>query len=169
MEQFLATFSGFHQTVFSFLAVHSPQQLFSQLTTHNIFFHSHGPTKQALSNYMHQTRYHIYFPLTVQASRASHTCPKLLCMIWGRCMEAQVDDVHRCHSWRLEKVTVPLSTVSPQPAGLGGWGRGEELPKKKWCTCALPGTSSSDPALSSVPFQIPRCGSKAPATPVRGL
>jgi hypothetical protein len=30
MEEFLATFSGFHQTIFSFLAVHSPQQLFSQ-------------------------------------------------------------------------------------------------------------------------------------------
>jgi hypothetical protein len=48
MEEFLATFSGFHQTVFSFLAVHSPQQLFSQLTAHNSFFHSHSPTKQTL-------------------------------------------------------------------------------------------------------------------------
>jgi hypothetical protein len=28
MEEFLATFSDFHQTIFSFLAVHSPQQLF---------------------------------------------------------------------------------------------------------------------------------------------
>jgi hypothetical protein len=30
MEEFLAAFSGFHQTVFSFLAIHNPQQLFSQ-------------------------------------------------------------------------------------------------------------------------------------------
>jgi hypothetical protein len=49
MEEFLATFSGFHQTVFSFLAVHSPQQLFSQLTAHSSFFHSHSPTKQTLN------------------------------------------------------------------------------------------------------------------------
>jgi hypothetical protein len=48
MEEFLAIFSGFHQTIFSFLAVHSPQQLFSQLTAHNSFFHSHSPTKQTL-------------------------------------------------------------------------------------------------------------------------
>jgi hypothetical protein len=48
MEEFLATFSGFHQTVFSFLAVHSPQQLFSQLTAHSSFFHSHSPTKHTL-------------------------------------------------------------------------------------------------------------------------
>jgi hypothetical protein len=32
MEKLLATFSGFHQTLFSFLTAHSPQQLFSQLT-----------------------------------------------------------------------------------------------------------------------------------------
>jgi hypothetical protein len=48
MEEFLAIFSGFHQTIFSFLAVHSPQQLFSQLTAHSSFFHSHSPTKQTL-------------------------------------------------------------------------------------------------------------------------
>jgi hypothetical protein len=48
MEKFLATFSGFHQTIFSFLAVHSPQQLFSQLTAYNSFFHNHNPTKQTL-------------------------------------------------------------------------------------------------------------------------
>jgi hypothetical protein len=28
MEEFLATFSDFHQTIFSFLTVHSTQQLF---------------------------------------------------------------------------------------------------------------------------------------------
>jgi hypothetical protein len=33
MEEFLVAFSGFHHTVFSFLAVHSTQQLFSQPTT----------------------------------------------------------------------------------------------------------------------------------------
>jgi hypothetical protein len=49
MEEFLATFSGFHQTIFSFLAVHSPQQLFSQFTAHNRFFHSHSPTKQTFN------------------------------------------------------------------------------------------------------------------------
>jgi hypothetical protein len=38
MDEFLATFNGFHQTIFSFLAVHSPQQLFSQLTAHSSFF-----------------------------------------------------------------------------------------------------------------------------------
>jgi hypothetical protein len=47
MEEFLATFSGFHQMIFSFLAVHSPQQLFSQLTAHSSFFHSYSPTKQS--------------------------------------------------------------------------------------------------------------------------
>jgi hypothetical protein len=46
MKEFLATFSGFHQTVFSFLAVYSSQQLFSQLTAHNSFFHNQSPTKQ---------------------------------------------------------------------------------------------------------------------------
>jgi hypothetical protein len=30
MEKILATFSGFHQTLFSFLTARSPQQLFSQ-------------------------------------------------------------------------------------------------------------------------------------------
>jgi hypothetical protein len=48
MEKLLATFSGFHQTLFSFLTAHSPQQLFSQLTAHSSFFHSHSPTKQTL-------------------------------------------------------------------------------------------------------------------------
>jgi hypothetical protein len=48
MEKLLATFSGFHQTLFRFLTAHSPQQLFSQLTAHNSFFHSHSRTKQTL-------------------------------------------------------------------------------------------------------------------------
>jgi hypothetical protein len=48
MEKILATFSDFHQTIFSFLAVHSQQQLFSQLTAHSSFFHSHSSTKQTL-------------------------------------------------------------------------------------------------------------------------
>jgi hypothetical protein len=46
IEEFLTTFSGFHQTVFSFLTAYSLQQLFPQLTAHNNFFHSHSPTKQ---------------------------------------------------------------------------------------------------------------------------
>jgi hypothetical protein len=46
--RFLATFNDFHQTIFSFLAVHSSQQLFSQLIAHSSFFHSHSPTKQTL-------------------------------------------------------------------------------------------------------------------------
>jgi hypothetical protein len=32
IEDFLTTFSGFHQTVFSFLTAYSLQQLFPQLT-----------------------------------------------------------------------------------------------------------------------------------------
>jgi hypothetical protein len=49
-EDFLTTFSGFHQTVFSFLTAYSLQQLFPQLTAHSNFFHSHSPTKQTLSS-----------------------------------------------------------------------------------------------------------------------
>jgi hypothetical protein len=49
IEELLTTFSGFHQTIFSFLTAHSLQQLFSQLTAHSNFFHSHSPTKQTLS------------------------------------------------------------------------------------------------------------------------
>jgi hypothetical protein len=49
IEELLTTFSGFDQTVFSFLTAHNPQQLFPQLTSHNSFFHSHSPTKQNLS------------------------------------------------------------------------------------------------------------------------
>jgi hypothetical protein len=48
IEEFLMTFSGFHQTVFSFLTAYSLQQLFPQLTAHSNFFHSHSPTKQTL-------------------------------------------------------------------------------------------------------------------------
>jgi hypothetical protein len=50
IEEFLMTFSGFHQTVFSFLTTYSLQQLFPQLTAHSNFFHSHSPTKQTLSH-----------------------------------------------------------------------------------------------------------------------
>jgi hypothetical protein len=49
IENFLTTFSRFHQTVFSFLTAYSLQQLFPQLTAHINFFHSHNPTKQTLS------------------------------------------------------------------------------------------------------------------------
>jgi hypothetical protein len=49
MEKYLAIFSGFHQTLFNFLTAHSPQQLFSQLTAHSSFFHSHSPTKHTLT------------------------------------------------------------------------------------------------------------------------
>jgi hypothetical protein len=49
IEEFLTTFSGFYQTVFSFLTTYSLQQLFLQLTAHNNFFHSHSPTKQTLN------------------------------------------------------------------------------------------------------------------------
>jgi hypothetical protein len=49
IEEILTTFSGFHQTIFSFLTAHSLQQLFPQLTDHSNFFHSHSPTKQTLS------------------------------------------------------------------------------------------------------------------------
>jgi hypothetical protein len=49
MEKLLATFSDFHQTLFRFLTARSPQQLFSQLTAHSSFFHSHSPTKQTHS------------------------------------------------------------------------------------------------------------------------
>jgi hypothetical protein len=48
IEEFLTTFSGFHQTIFSFLTAYSLQQLFPQLTAHSNFFHSHSPTKQTL-------------------------------------------------------------------------------------------------------------------------
>jgi hypothetical protein len=48
MKEFLATFSGFHPTIFSFLAVHSPQQFFHSSQPTTAFFHSHSPTKQTL-------------------------------------------------------------------------------------------------------------------------
>jgi hypothetical protein len=49
IEELLTTFSGFHQTIFSFLTAHSLQQLFPQLTAHSNFFHSHSPTKETFS------------------------------------------------------------------------------------------------------------------------
>jgi hypothetical protein len=48
IEELLTIFSGFYQTIFSFLMTHSLQQLFPQLTAHSNFFHSHSPTKQTL-------------------------------------------------------------------------------------------------------------------------
>jgi hypothetical protein len=48
IKEFLTTFSGFHQTIFSFLTDYSLQQLFPQLTAHSNFFHGHSPTKQTL-------------------------------------------------------------------------------------------------------------------------
>jgi hypothetical protein len=50
IEEFLTTFSSFHQMVFSFLTAYSLQQLFPQLTAHSNFFHSHNPTKQTHSS-----------------------------------------------------------------------------------------------------------------------
>jgi hypothetical protein len=49
IEDFLTTFSGFHQTVFSFLTAYSLQHLFPQLTAHSNFFHSYSPTKQTFT------------------------------------------------------------------------------------------------------------------------
>jgi hypothetical protein len=48
IEELLTIFSGFYQTIFSFLMAHSLQQLFPQLTAHSNFFDSHSPTKQTL-------------------------------------------------------------------------------------------------------------------------
>jgi hypothetical protein len=52
IEEFLTTFSCFHQMVFSFLSAYSLQQFFPQLTAHSNFFYSHSPTKQTLSMYV---------------------------------------------------------------------------------------------------------------------
>jgi hypothetical protein len=49
IEELLTIFSGFYQTIFSFLTAHSLQQLFPQLIAHSNFFHSHSPTKQTLN------------------------------------------------------------------------------------------------------------------------
>jgi hypothetical protein len=49
IDEFLMTFTGFHQMVFSFLTAYSIQQLFPQLTAHSNIFHSHSPTKQTLN------------------------------------------------------------------------------------------------------------------------
>jgi hypothetical protein len=56
IEEFLTTFSGFHQTVFSFSTAYSLQQLFPQLTAHSNFFHSRSPTKQTLSSRASQNK-----------------------------------------------------------------------------------------------------------------
>jgi hypothetical protein len=48
IEEFFTTFSGFHQTIFSFLTAYSLQLLFPQLTAHINFFHSHSLIKQTL-------------------------------------------------------------------------------------------------------------------------
>ena len=53
IEKILTTFSGFHQTVFSFLTAYSLHQLFPQFTAHNNFFHSHSLTKQTHSQKNH--------------------------------------------------------------------------------------------------------------------
>jgi hypothetical protein len=45
IEEFLTTFSGFHQTIFSFLTVYSLQQLFPQLTAHSNFFSQPQPNQ----------------------------------------------------------------------------------------------------------------------------
>jgi hypothetical protein len=50
IEELLTIFSGFYQTIFSFLMAHRLQQLFPQLTAHSNFFHSHSPTKQTLNH-----------------------------------------------------------------------------------------------------------------------
>jgi hypothetical protein len=60
IEELLTAFSGFQQTVFSFLTAHNPQQLFPQLTVHNSFFHSHIPTKQTLKLPLKIKKYGIY-------------------------------------------------------------------------------------------------------------
>jgi hypothetical protein len=59
IEELLTNFSGFHQTIFSFLTAHSLQQLFPQLTAHSNFFHSHNPTKQTLNQVLGLPIYHI--------------------------------------------------------------------------------------------------------------
>jgi hypothetical protein len=45
IEEFLTTFSGFHQTIFSFLTAYSLQQLFPQLTAHSNFFSQPQPNQ----------------------------------------------------------------------------------------------------------------------------
>jgi hypothetical protein len=60
IEEFLMTFSGFHQMVFSFLIAYSLQQLFPQLTAHSNFFHSHSPTKHTHSSFTLCKVAHLY-------------------------------------------------------------------------------------------------------------
>jgi hypothetical protein len=38
IEELLTAFSGFHQTIFSFLTAHTPQQIFPRLTAYSNFF-----------------------------------------------------------------------------------------------------------------------------------
>jgi hypothetical protein len=45
IKEFLTTFSGFHQMVFSFLTAYSLHQLFPQLTAHNNFFSQPQPNQ----------------------------------------------------------------------------------------------------------------------------
>jgi hypothetical protein len=52
IEEFLTTFSGFHQTVFSFLTAYSLQQLFPQLTACWGLSASEGPQKQDLTVFL---------------------------------------------------------------------------------------------------------------------
>jgi hypothetical protein len=73
IEELLTTFSGFHQTIFSFLTAHSLQQLFSQLTTHNNFFHSHSPTKQTL---IYTFAFHESFLITLYVGAAYNSMKK---------------------------------------------------------------------------------------------
>jgi hypothetical protein len=49
MEEFLATFSGFHQTIFSFLAVHSHINFFHSSQPTTVFFTAIAQTKQTLT------------------------------------------------------------------------------------------------------------------------
>ena len=63
------------------------------------------------------------------------------------------------------KQTGPPMDEEAQPAyrpGTVASGK-NELPKKKWCACALPGASPCVPALSSVPFR--GAPAKAPGHP----
>jgi hypothetical protein len=68
IEEFLTTFSGFHQTVFSFLTACSLQQLFPQLTAHSNFFHSHSPTKQTLTLILYKLWKNYSIPLQLKTS-----------------------------------------------------------------------------------------------------
>ena len=68
IEEFLTTFSCFHQMVFSFLSAYSLQQFFPQLTANSNFFHSHSPTKQTL-NIVLSLLSSVLYTLTLQSIR----------------------------------------------------------------------------------------------------